>query len=120
MPVAVAMNKSHYRAGCFLVAAIVNISSSAFAQEQSDDELVKQLNNPVASLISVPFQNNFEFGGGPNVCETELESPPRPLSCVTAWTRAFQTDPRLAKQSFGNKCVPKLEFGNEKGETLAD
>jgi hypothetical protein len=29
-------------------------------------ELAKKLSNPVASLISVPFQNNFDFGMGPN------------------------------------------------------
>jgi hypothetical protein len=38
----------------------------AFAQEKSDDELVKELANPISSLISVPFQNNFEFNLGPN------------------------------------------------------
>lgn len=28
-------------------------------------ELAKKLSNPVASLIQVPFQNNFDFGAGP-------------------------------------------------------
>lgn len=38
------------------------------AQKSGDDmgELAKKLNNPTASLISVPVQNNFDFGGGPN------------------------------------------------------
>ena len=39
------------------------------AQQAAGDnaqELAKKLANPVASLISVPFQNNFDFGMGPN------------------------------------------------------
>jgi len=32
----------------------------------SSADLAKKLQNPVADLISVPFQSNFEFGGGPN------------------------------------------------------
>jgi hypothetical protein len=34
-------------------------------QETSDDELVKQTQNPIADLISVPFQNNYNFAAGP-------------------------------------------------------
>lgn len=32
----------------------------------SDAEIVKKLNNPVAKIISVPVQNNFDFGAGPS------------------------------------------------------
>jgi len=41
-------------------------SSGQQSNSASDAELAKKLSNPVASLISVPFQSNFDFGGGPN------------------------------------------------------
>ena len=34
--------------------------------EESQEALAKAAQNPVAKLISVPFQNNFNFGVGPN------------------------------------------------------
>jgi hypothetical protein len=40
-------------------------TTPAAAQKQtSDEELVKQTQNPVADLISVPLQNNFNFDTG--------------------------------------------------------
>ena len=34
--------------------------------EAKEAELAQQLQNPIASLISVPVQNNFDWGAGPN------------------------------------------------------
>ena len=36
------------------------------ARAQNTEKLAKEVHGPVASLISVPFQNNFNFGIGPN------------------------------------------------------
>ncbi|MGJ8671527.1 transporter [Rubritalea sp.] len=51
-----------------LVAEEANNNSavaSSGAVTESADELSKKLANPVASMISVPFQSNFDFGAGP-------------------------------------------------------
>jgi hypothetical protein len=57
----------------FLVAILLafapfraNAAESAGEQESKTEELAKETQNPVANLISVPFQNNFNFGIGPN------------------------------------------------------
>jgi hypothetical protein len=48
--------------GLFLFAAL---STPAMGQQgHSTEELAKQTQNPVADLISVPLQNNFNFGAG--------------------------------------------------------
>jgi len=50
---------------------ILIFSATAFAVETnkavSNEELAKKLQNPIAYLISVPFQNNFLEGLGPTL-----------------------------------------------------
>jgi hypothetical protein len=43
----------------------VLLASPLLAAEQSATDLAKQTQNPVADLISVPFQHNFNFNTGP-------------------------------------------------------
>jgi hypothetical protein len=33
--------------------------------QKSNEELAKEAQNPVANVISIPFQSNFNFGVGP-------------------------------------------------------
>jgi hypothetical protein len=51
-----------------LTAAILAVAAHAEDAPATDDEteLAKKLQNPVAALISVPFQSNFEWGAGPH------------------------------------------------------
>jgi len=48
--------------GSFFIIA----TSTVYGQEAKNSDLAKQAQNPVASLISLPFQNNTNFGIGPD------------------------------------------------------
>jgi len=48
----------------FIIGAVA-MAASAVAQENSNSELAKAAQNPIANLISLPFQNNTDFDWGP-------------------------------------------------------
>jgi hypothetical protein len=54
---------------CLIVAlglASIMIVSPVFGEESKQADLAKQAQNPIASLISLPIQNNTNFGIGPD------------------------------------------------------
>ena len=76
-----------------------NTTTALFAQDAATDEkaaaaeLAKKLSNPIASLISVPIQNNWDFGIGPvNAMRyTANIQPVIPFSLNTNWNLVTRT-----------------------------
>lgn len=69
-------------------------SGGATADEgDSQAELAKKLNNPVANLISVPIQNNWDFGIGPAdaMKYTANIQPVIPVSIAKDWNVIIRT-----------------------------
>jgi hypothetical protein len=71
-----------------VLAAAAMAQSDPASEKGGDEELVKQLANPVASLISVPFQNNFDFnlGTGHGWRYTLDFQPVVPIKLNDSWT----------------------------------
>ena len=78
----------------FLIFTVFLLHTAATAQEQSQEDLAKQAQNPIANLISLPLQNNTNFGIGPD--EDEVQNvlniqPVYPFSLGDKWNVITRT-----------------------------
>ena len=82
LPVAAAESSADGRGG----------SGGAASSDQAAD-LAKKLQNPIADLISVPLQNNWDFGIGPAdaMRYTVNIQPVIPVSLSTEWNLIIRT-----------------------------
>jgi hypothetical protein len=99
-------------AGVLLMPLVVGFE--ALAQE-SETELAKKTQNPVADLISIPFQSNTNFGIGPNHRTQNVLNvqPVIPISLNSEWNLITRTIIPIIKQ-------PKLATSNEDTWGLGD
>jgi hypothetical protein len=88
---------------------------AAGAAEDSNTELAKKTQNPVEDLISVPFQNNFNFSAGPNDATIYVLNvqPVIPLRLTEDWNLLTRTIMPIINQ-------PSLFTGGDSAFGLGD
>ena len=83
--------------------ALMSVASTVMAEDAGD--LSKKLANPVAHMVSVPVQGNFDFGGGLHsngAASTTNFQPVIPVSLTDDWSVIVRTIlPVIGRDRFG-------------------
>ncbi len=85
------------------ITILLLLDATSFAQEGSESDLAKKTQNPVANLISLPFQNNTGYNSGPRERTQNVMNiqPVIPLSINDEWNLITRTIfPIVSEPSF--------------------
>ena len=94
--------KASYKQTIITTALIVALATSAIAQAESEEELAKATQNPIAALISVPLQYNYDQNIGPQRTGTKNYinvQPVIPILISEEWNMISRTIVPLVTQS---------------------
>jgi len=77
----------------YAIAITILLASLGTAYSQDEAALAKAAQNPVANMISLPLQNNLDFGVGPNETERNVLNiqPVYPMSVNEDWNLITRT-----------------------------
>jgi hypothetical protein len=87
-----------------LLTLVLAFASVSHGQEKNDEDLAKATQNPLASMISLPFQNNTNFGIGPDDDTQNILNiqPVLPFSLCEVWNLVTRTIvPVMSQPGFG-------------------
>ena len=105
------------RAYMLFLLILMFLTNPGYSQESSESDLAKQTQNPVANLISLPFQNNTNFDMGPDDNKTQNIlniQPVWPFSLNEDWNLITRTIvPVVSQPGF----VPGQDRENGLGDT---
>jgi hypothetical protein len=79
--------------------------------KDNEAELAKKLQNPIAAIINVPFQNNFDFGAGPKGDGFQYKvniQPVIPFSISENWNLITRT---IVPVVYQEKIIPEIHNG---------
>src|SRR5262245_26935483 len=82
-----AMNARDLRVAVAAIVAATTLSFARSSQGQDTEKALHDANNPIATTISVPFQNNSYFSAGPLEKTTNvlIVQPVIPLARIAKW-----------------------------------